>query len=272
MKLFRKIALLAFLPSCCFALEEDPWFSQLCEFVFRADYNYQFYSKIDHGSRSLDGTRHVHVVGGELELTIPETWNWQVELEFADTKPESFGYRSFALQVRKLWWDDVCGDPVSVATGFVYRDASSRLLKAQSTPYHARANFELNTAIGKEWDYSCYWAFRVYALGAIGQANKGAPWLRGDLVLSANYLDCHQWRLYAKSYFGLGSKETVSIDHFNGWANIHHQSVDVGGSYRFLMGMYGSFRFDYFHRVYAHSYPEHLNSFIVTYEIPSSVL
>lgn len=269
MKMIGKFATAALcVPSLCFALEEDPWFSEFLEFNFRTGYEYSFFNQIDHSSRSLDETIHAHVLDFGLGLTAPQDWNWELELEFADTTLESFGYRSFALGIRKLWWDDVCGDPVSLVTGFTYRDASSRFLTDPSTPYHARANFELHTSVGKEWCCGHYWSFRIFSLLALGQANKGSPWLRGDLTLWGNFQDCHQVSLYGKSYFGFGSRETVNIDNFNGWANIRHQSIDVGGSYRYLLGIYGSLRFDYLHRVYARSYPEHVNFFVFTYQLP----
>jgi len=264
----KKLLLFALAPISCFALEQDPWFGHCFEFIFRADYSYDFFSKIDHSTRFLDKTQHTHVFGTELELTAPDTWNWQLELELATTTPVSFGYRSFALQVEKLWFDDVCGDPFSLTTGFVYRDVSSRFLRAHSTPYHARANFELFSAIAKEWSHGHCWYFRTFALGAVGQASRGAPWVRGDLTFWGNYCDKHQVRLYVKSYFGFGSNESVSINHFSGWANIRHKSVDTGGSYSYHTSIYGSFRFDYVHRLYAKSYPEHVNFFQLTYELP----
>lgn len=260
------------LPVLTFGLEKDPWFTDFLEFQFRPSYEYNFFHKIDNSSRPLKKTIHTHVVGAGLEVTAPETWNWEMEIEFADTESASWGYRSFALQIRKLWLDDVCGDPVSLSSGIVYRDASSRFLKAFSTPYHARGNFELHTAMGKEWSQDCYWRFRIFALGAVGQGTHGAPWLRGDLTLWGNFQDRQQVSLYAKSYFGLGSKTTVPIDHFHGWANIGHHSVDLGGSYRVQFGIYGALRFDYLYRIYARSYPEGVNFFILSYQFPFSVL
>lgn len=264
----KKLALALALPVAGFALEQDPWFDQCYEFLFRADYSYDFFRKIDHASPPLHKTQQTHVVGAELELTAPETWNWQLELELATTNGESFGYRSFALQIMRGWLDDVCGDPISLATGFLYRDASSRFLHAPSTPYHARANFEFYTSMGKEWSRGHCWLFRVFALGAVGQGSRGSPWARGDLTLWANSCDRYEIKFYVKSYFGFGDHTTVDLDPFRGWAKIRHQSVDIGGSYRFCGTIYGSLRFDYLYRVYARSYPEHVNWFQVTYELP----
>lgn len=259
---------LSCIPSMIFALEEKPWFGNFLQFDFRSSYAYSFFPKVNDALVQLEHTFHNHVFNFGLMLTAPETWNWEVELEISDSTQVSWGYRSFAVQGRKLWLDDVCGDPVSLATGLVYRNVPGRMLHDVSTPYHAKANFEFNIALGKEWSDGPYWYFRVYGFGAVGQATKGSPWLRGDLFFWGNYCNCHQWYLYGRSYFGLGHRKVVDIDDFNGWADFAHQSIDLGIGYRYIMGIYGSLRFDYLRRVYAKSYPEQVNFFVVTYQLP----
>ena len=252
-------------------MEEKPWFNELLEFHFLPQYSYNFFDQIDRSQPKFKKTFQTHVLNLGLDVTVPDTWNWEVELEFADTTRVDWGYRSTALQVRKLWLDDVAGDPISLCSGFVYRDSSSRMRRAFSTPYHARANFEFNTALGKEWSQGPCWIFRTFALAAIGQGTKGSPWFRGDLFFLWNLQDCHAFRLYMQSYIGIGSKETVKTKHFNGWANIAHRSIDLGASYAYRFGVYGSLRFDYLYRVFARSYPEKVNFFYFTYDFPFSV-
>lgn len=267
----KKWLALAMLPSLCFALEERPWFGQMLEFYFRPQYSYSFFDEVDHASVPLTSTHHQHLLNFNLETSVPDTWDYQIELNFADATPISWYYRSFAIQVTKLWLDDVCGDPVSLTTGLSYRDSSSRLRRSLFTPFHARANFELHTSVGKEWSQRCDWIFRTYATFAIGQGTKGSPWLRGDLFLWYNLCDTHRFRLYAKSYFGLGSQTLVPTDNFQGWGEIRHQSIDLGVSYEYAFTCWGSLRFDYLHTVYAKSYLEHVNAFWFTYELPFCV-
>lgn len=264
----RLVALALCLPSLCFALYERPWFGDIGELYFRPQYAYSFFDEVDNSTSSLPSTLFQHLLCANLETTIPPTWNWQIELEFADTTPVSWGYRSAALQVTKLWLDDVCGDPVSLTTGLSYRDSSSRLRRALPTPYHARANFEFHTSIGKEWSRGCYWTFRTYGTFAVGQGTKGSPWLRGDYYLWFNRCNTCQFRLYAKSYWGLGSKTAVPVPGFDGWADIGHQSIDLGVSFRYQFQCYGALRFDYMYRVYARSYPAQVNCFVLTYDLP----
>jgi hypothetical protein len=252
-------------------LEEDPWFGDCFEFHLRPRYEYNFFDKVDNAVPPQRGTFQTHVAALSLDTVVPETWSYELELEFAATTPISFGYRSFAAQVRKLWLDDVCGDPISWTTGLVYRDASTRMRRALSTPYHARANFELNTAFGKEWSRSCYWDFRTYGLFAVGQGTEGSPWLRGDLYLWYNHCDQHQLRLFGRSYWGLGNRTIVPIDDFKNWSHIRHQSIDLGLSYRYHFGVWGWFRFDYLFRPYAKSYPEYVHFFVFSLDIPFCV-
>jgi hypothetical protein len=268
----KKGALFLFLlPTLCFSLEEKPWFGEVLELHFIPQYNYNFFDKIDRAKPQLKSPFHTHVLNLGFDVTVPETWNWEMELEFADTTRIDWHYRSFAFQVRKLWLDDVAGDCMSLSSGFVYRDASNRMRKAFSTPYHARANFELHTAFGKEWCSSHHWIFRTFGFAAIGQGSAGAPWLRGDLFLMGRLCNCHELRAYAQSYFGLGSKETVRTRHFHGWANLAHKSVDLGVSYGYYFERYGNFRLDYLYRLFARSYPEGIHSFTFTYDFPFSV-
>ncbi len=261
--------LILLLPASLFALEEEPWFGDFCQFHARPLYEYNIFDRVDHAEPQLKNAFQTHLVDLELDITLPETWNFGAEIEFADTSKTS-GYRSFALQVRKLWLDDVCGDPVSLTTGFVYRDSSKKLRKALSTPYHAQANFELHTAIGKEWSCGCYWTFRTYGLVAIGQGSEGYPWARGDLSIWWNYYDRQQVRLFSESYWGFGNRNVVPVDDFQGWSKIGHQSVDLGLSFRQSIGCYGWLRLSYQFRVYAKSYPEYVHTGIFSIDFPFS--
>lgn len=268
-----KKALLLFLtPISCCALQEQPWLDQLLEFHFVPSYNYSIFSEVDRGVPPLDGNFSTHVLAGNLFVTAPETWQFQTELEVADTTSVSWGYRSFALEVRKQWFDDICGDFLSVTTGLTYRDASTRMRKALSTPYHARANFELNCSIGKEWSLGPYWVFRTFGFIGIGQGTEGYPWLIGNLYLWWNVCNQHQFRLYSQTYWGLGDRKTVPTIAFPGWSKINHQSIDLGIGYRYHAGMYGFLRLDYLLSIYAKSYPEWVNSFMISWDFPFSVL
>ena len=131
----------------------------------------------------------------------------QVEVEFADTPRQSFGWRSVALQGRYLWLNDVEGDPYSLISALNVREVSGHSVRDVSSPYHYYLNFEFNSAIGKEWSKEGLWTMHTYALGAIGMANRGSPWLRGMGAWEANIQDRHRFLLDIEGYFGLGDEK-----------------------------------------------------------------
>ncbi|MCP6756206.1 hypothetical protein NL533_31765, partial [Klebsiella pneumoniae] len=89
------------------ALEEAPWFGDVYEFHFLANYEYNFFRKVNRAAPQLHSTYNTHIFGAGLDFTAPDTWNWEAEIEFAKATHISTGYRSTALQIRKLWLDDV---------------------------------------------------------------------------------------------------------------------------------------------------------------------
>lgn len=266
----KKLLLLTALciPSLHARLEEKPWFGNCFEFLFSPSYEYNFFDRVNNAVPQLRNTYNTQVVDVNFNVTAPEIWNWEADFEFACPTGQSYGYRSSAYQIRRLWMDDVCGDPVSFTTGFVYRNNFRQKLKALSTPYHSPNNFELNAAVGKEWSHGCFWYFRTFGKFGIGQGTTGSPWITLNYYLWGNICNRHQMRLYLLSYFGLGQQHIVHTKHFRGWSKIQHQSLDIGFSYCYDFDYWGSLRFDYARRVYAKSYPEMVNTFLFTFEIP----
>lgn len=256
--------------SSLYSLEEKPWFCDLLEFQGLISYEYSFYSKVDNAVHPLKHTSHDNLITLGLSTRMPEDWQWQAELELAQTPRFSFGCRSFALEARYSLFDDVMGDALSLVVGGTFRHVTPRAMKDISTPYHGPFAGEVNLALGKEWCCGPSWTHRLFALGAFGDATRGKPWLRGDLFYMGNFCDRHQWRIFGLTYFGTGHHDRVNINHFHGWGQIDHRSIDLGIGYRYLFDYYGSLFFDYKRRVYAHSYPEQVNFFIISYEIPFS--
>ena len=249
-------------------LEEKPWFGNMCEFNWRAEYGYSFYDKVDRARVQLQKTSHDHLAATGLGVTIPDDWNWQVEVDFFSSPRTSFNWRSFAISARKRFLDDLCYDPISLTAGVTMRAVSRRMLEDVSVPFHSRGDFELHTALGKEWSQGPYWQWRIWGLGAVGIGIKGLPWFRTGLYFMGNWCDRLKWRLFGRGYFGTGRREHVSIQNFNGWGNLHHQSIDLGASIKVLFGTWGTLRFGYMRRVFAHVFPEDVNFFTVTYKLP----
>ncbi len=267
----RKLALLL-LPLSLFALEIEPWFSNVWEFNFTPSYTYSRYRDVQDGHPQLSSASNDQLIAFNLSVPPSPEWEIAADMEFAQTPRQSMGFRSTALQARYLWLNDVVGDPVSLTTGVSFRAVGSHSLKDVSCPYHFYANYELNASIGREWDRGFDWFFRVYGFGAVGIANRGYPWTRALMMLEGSWHEAHRLGLFGEGYFGFGSRSRVMTDHFHGYAFIHHRSLDVGLQYTYVFEIWGRISLGYTRRLYARSFPENVNFFTLRYTLPFSVL
>ena len=112
---------------------------------------------------------------------------------------------------------------------------------------------------------------RTYGFATLGQANRGYPWTHELFVWQYNLEDTHRFTLFAEGDFGFGNKHHVNVKRFDGWGKYQHQSIDLGLSYGYKVGVFGIFTASYAHRVFAHNYPEHVNFFTLSYCIPFSL-
>ena len=257
-------------PTLLCALEVKPWFGNVFEFQLDNSYTLSHYSRVQGGIPN----KHVsndQLINIDFSFVPTQWWSFDAEGEFAHTKIQSWGLRSIAAQLRTLWLDDILGDIVSLATGIDFRYVSHHSLKDVSSPYHAKYDLELNLALGKEWDCGIYWRYRPYIYGAVGQGTRGAPWIKGIVAFEGNRLDRHQYGIYVTGYFGFGKRDHVFINHFDGYAHIHHQSVDLTLEYRYLTDCWGHLSAAYTYRPYAHLFPSHLNAITLRYTLPFSL-
>lgn len=259
------------LPILGFSLEVQPWFGECLEFHFLGSYAYSFFHKVQNGVPQLTHKFNSNVVTLGLDFSLTPEWSFDTELQFADTTKQNFNFRSFAMQARYLWLDDIMGDRISLATGINARFTNTDSLRDVSCPYHANFDFELNLALGKEFDLSECYALRFWGYGAVGHANRGSPWIRAILSMEANLNLRHQLAFFGEGSSGYGRHTTVFIDDFNGYAKIRQKSIDLGVRYGCRVGVYGSLRFAYIRRVLAKSYPQNVNAFIFSYLLPFSL-
>jgi hypothetical protein len=252
-------------------LYTKPWLGDVYEFQLDAAFTYDRYRKVQGASDQLKHPSNDKLYALDLGFTASDSIDFQAELEFAATPRQSFGWRSFALQGRYLWLNDVEGDPCSIITALNVREVSGHSVRDVSSPYHYYFNAELNTSIGKEWSSDGLWTMRTYGLTAIGMANRGSPWLKGTGVFETNILDTHRFLFDVESYFGLGSKKHIDVDHFHGWARVHHQSIDLGVAYAYHMQIWGTVGLKYAYRIFAKSFPEHVYFVTLFYRLPFSL-
>lgn len=258
-------------PFLLFGLPQEPWLGNVYEFFFDAHYTFSFYTHVANGRPSTKHSSYDHQFLGGIGFTPSQYWDLDLEVEVTNTTTLSWNLRSVALQGRYLWLDDVIGDPISLTTGLSLRGVPHRNLRDTSCPYPGEADIELSLCAGKEWSTGPFWTARVYGLGAVGIANRGSPWTRLFCALEGNYDDRHQFQLSARGEFGFGAENFVNVDHFRGYGNIHHQSVDLGAAYRYQFLVWGRLSFEYVYRIYAHAYPERVNYFTLWYHLPFSL-
>jgi hypothetical protein len=263
--------LFCLLPILGFSLEVQPWFGDCLEFHFLGNYAYSFFDRVQNGVPQLTSTFQSNVVCLGLDFSPTPEWSVDTDVQMADTTQQKFNFRSFAAQARYLWLDDIIGDKISLATGGNIRFTNSDSLHDVSCPYHTNCDFELNFALGKEFDVSDALAWRMWAFGAVGHGIWGSPWVRAILALETNYNDRHKFGLLAEGSNGYGGHRTVFIDDFDGYAKIRQKSIDVAVRYGYRVGVWGTLRFEYARRVLAKSCPQNVNTFIFSYLLPFSL-
>jgi hypothetical protein len=274
----KKYFLLSLLvPLSLFSLEKKPWFCNIFEFQLDTAYTYSRYNKVNNAKKQLSHPSNNHLIYADLGVSPTPDWAMDIDLELADDPRRPFGFQSSAVQLRKLWLDDVVGDPVSLTTGASIRGTNSIAVRDVNSPYHSYANLEVNMAVGKEWNnFNCkenspFWRWRGYLFSAIGMANRGSPWMRASLHFMHNHRDQTQWWVFADGYFGFGNQHEVDIKNFHGYAKIAHRSIDLGLAFRYFFELNGSLVLEYAHRVYAQSFPAQVNFFTIRYILPFSV-
>jgi hypothetical protein len=150
------------------------------------------------------------------------------------------------------------------------RAVAPKSVRDVSSPYASYLNFEVTTAVGKEFSYKDTWRLRWYALGALGIANQGYPWCRYDASVEGNINYNYRFGLYSCGYFGLGGTNYVDVGHFRGWGHVHHQSVDIGAFFRYKFDRWGALKLAYTFRAYALNYPQWQQSARLVYDLPFS--
>ena len=253
------------------SLETKPWLGNVYEWQLQGAFTYSRYAKVDDASMQLSHPSNDKFYVMDLSFTPSESFDFEAEMEFADTPRQSLGLQSYALQGRYLWLNDISGDVCSLISGFNVREASRRSLHDVSCPYHSDFNFELTTAAGKEWSKQEWWISRCYGLLGLGIANHGAPWLRAMAIFEANRNNRNRLMVALEGYFGFGPKRHPDVDHFDGWGKFHHQSIDCAVGYAHHLPVWGTLGLRYAYRLFANTFPAHVNFITFYYQFPFSL-
>lgn len=270
-KLLRAWFLSLLFPLSCVCIEAQPWFGDVYQFHFLGSYAYSRFSSVQGAIPPLESSFNANALYFGFDFSPSPVWSVDWDLQFADTTAMSFNFRSLALQGRYSWLDDIIGDPISLVTGASIRFTSSKALRDVSCPSHGNVDFELNFALGKEWEAANSWLFRAWAYGAVGHANRGAPWVRAIAAIETNIEDHHKIAIYGEGVNGYGRHTHIDLDHFYGYAKVREKAIDVGIRYGYRMDVWGTLRLEYVRRVLAKSAPQRVNTWIVGYLLPFSI-
>ena len=249
------------------ALEREPWFYEPWNMQVTGSIGGEFYTDFNNGYNPSDySSNNLNV---RVNLLVPFTSNMDCELEaeFDKTKKYDFSFESIALQFRRQLLNDIAGDPISVYFCGSFRVVPSRKLRDVSVPYHDVVNMEIGCALGKEFCKRLDWVYRVFLFSSLGEANRGHPWMRVEAVIDGNIFSNYTFGIFARGYFGLGGHTLVNIGNFNGYHNVSHRSIDLGFAYRYSFPTSGRLGLEYFYRVYAHTFPEHVNNVMFHYTV-----
>ena len=253
------------------ALEVQPWFGDVYEFHLLSSYSYGWFHKVQGGVPQLDHLFQTNVIYEGLDFSPSPEWSIDGDVQAAATTQMNFNFRTFALQARYLWLDDIVGDKVTLATGCSARFTPSYALHDISCPSRANVDFEFNLALGKEFEASTNWLWRLWAYGAVGQANRGSPWVRAIAAIETNIRDLHKFAFFADGTNGYGRHTHIYINHFNGYAKVRNKSIDLGLRYGYRVGVLGTIRLEYMRRVLARASPAQQNVVLFSFLLPFSL-
>lgn len=269
----KKWFLAAFLgpAALIFSIEMQPWLGDVYEFHFLSSYAYSWFYSVQKSEPRFDQFFQSNLIYMGLDFSPSPVWSVDMDLQFADTSKMSFNFRTLAAQARYLWLDDIVGDPISLTTGASVRLTGTSSLKDVSCPSHGNMDFELNFSLGKEFDASDSWRFRTWGFGAVGQANRGAPWVRATVAIETNINDVHKWAFFVDGINGYSRYTHIDVDHFFGYAKVREKVIDLRFRYGCRTGVWGTLRLEYMRRVLAKSAPQRVNTFVLSYLLPFSL-
>lgn len=245
--------------------ERQPWVGNFLEFEWRNSLLYQSYSKIASGSHLCSHSSDDFFITTSLSNSVGEI-SLELEATAAHTRRQSWGIDQLRATGRYMWMDDLLGDPFSLTIGATFTQSFVSSLKDVSSFHHGRSEAELFLSVGQDesLELTMTWASRWWGVLGMGCAERGSPWIRGDLVYE--YRSCldSEWRFFVNTLWGLGERRLHWHD-FHGYSSIGHQSVDLGVRYTYLFEYMGNLSVDYSYRVYAYNFPAHTHQVMLRF-------
>ncbi len=266
---FKLFFLFLFIPLICTATDLKPWFGNNYETEIRATLIYQNYNAISiphrHSFRHNENDAFM-----TLSATYPfKRYSGEFEATAADTRYQKYRWDNFRITGRYQWMTEAEGDEFSLVTGLTLTQPYSRALHDISSFHHGHIEGEATMSFGQKYGRPCShdYTFRWWSVTGIGASDVGSSWVREDLACEYNHDDTHELRGFVNTLWGLGGKN-LRPEHFKGYGNINHKSVDLGIRYSYTIGCWGTLSIQYARRVYAYNFPENTNLALCEYYFP----
>jgi len=268
----KKLPIFCLVSASLYSLEQSPWLGDVYGFNTKTDVSYSHYRYIDQAKEQPAYTYRSYLTKEALSFTASDALEVGLEIELARTPFQLYGFRSSALGARYCLLNDIAGDLLSFAIGANMRGVGGRSVKDVNSPYSSYLNTEVMASLGKEFTKQRDWTSRGYVAGFIGLANHGSAWNRFEFSCEGKFLSSQVLKSFMTGYFGYGPKKIVDINHFHGWGEVAHRSLDLGVQYRYCFTFWGELSLSYAYRVFAKSYPQHQQTIEISYSLPFSLL
>ena len=243
------------------AQDRPPWMGEELKISPYAKYTFQSFQEIESSCRDQPYSERAHFLNLGLGSSVFQ-WSANLELVGAKTRHQDCNIDQLNLIITKHIFNDILGDPFALSMGAKIIQAFKNSLYDVSSFHHGQFEVECYVSMGKECAKSFYWLNRYWILGAIGQADRGYPWLRGNFILEKQWWPRHRLTLLGELLLGTGNK-TINLCEFKGYGPIAHRSIDLGIQYHYLVDSDVEFTMGYEYRVYAQNFPKHAQFFSI---------
>jgi hypothetical protein len=268
---FLRALLLLLWGGSAFATQYSPWFPPLWEFQSRTSYLFEHASRIESPEGSFPFSINDSSLHQSLELTVWPYWSVEGELYLTHSYNVSFGYEASFITLRYLLFDELSGDCFNLNAGLSCSYVGRRFLHNFNYPYHGNFNAELFASIGKEWPLCKTGFSRLWGMCAIGQANRGVPWMHGLMAWHVEPTERWGFGVWIDWLIGFGSKDITPEEPFPGYALIGHRNIDVGAFVECPLELLGTLTFFGSYNVYAHNFVIHEYAVGSVLKIPFSL-
>ena len=264
---------LLFLTTKGFAFQYfEPWFTPPMEFQGRIAFIYNHDHRVQSPKGSFSIIDYDYTFNPGAGVTPCSFWNIQTDLFLTQSTGIDSYYEAFFLTVRYLWLNDLAENLFALTTGISFSFPGSEFLKdISSGPYHGEVNTTFHATVGKEWLCGDAWLARLWVFGGMGIANSGSPWLPGVIYGEIKMNNSLTFGIFAEFLYGLGDKDIIKDEPFEGYGPINHRSINIGGSANYELGSLATFSLQGWYNVHAHNTVEHSHTLQATLTIPFKI-